>query len=118
MVDAYHRRMLALRAETIARTESIRATSYGAVARAQEVLDQHPDLDVIKRWIATDDERTRPTHRDLNGKEVTGMLTPFRTSEGNLIRWPIDEDAVADECINCRCSIGFRFVPKADLVAS
>lgn len=101
MVDAYYRRMLAKRAETIARTESIRATSYGAVARAQDVLDQNPDLDVIKRWIATDDGRTRPTHVDLDGKEVRGMLTPFRTSAGNLVRWPIDSEAAADECINC-----------------
>lgn len=113
MVAAYHRRMLALRAETIARTESIRATSYGAVARAQDVLDQHPDLDVIKRWIATDDDRTRPTHVDLDGKEVRGMETPFRTSAGNLIRWPIDSEAAADECISCRCSIGFRFIPRS-----
>lgn len=113
MVAAYHRRMLALRAETIARTEAIRATSYGAVARAQDVLDQHPDLDVVKRWIATEDERTRDTHRDLDGKEVLGMETPFKTSAGNLIKWPVDQDAVADECINCRCAIGYRFIPKA-----
>ena len=101
MVAAYHRRMLALRAETIARTESIRATSYGAVARAQDVLDRHPELDVIKTWIATDDERTRDTHRDLDGKEVTGIQTPFKTSADALIRWPVDEDAPADETINC-----------------
>lgn len=112
MVDAYHRRMLALRAETIARTESIRATSYGALARAQDVLDQHPDLDVVKRWIATDDERTRDTHKDLNGKEVTGLLTPFTTSAGNQLRWPVDQDGAADETINCRCAIGYRFIPK------
>lgn len=112
MVDAYHRRMLALRAETIARTESIRATSYGAVARAQDVLDGHPELDVIKIWIATDDNRTRDTHRDLDKKEVQGITTPFLTSAGNLLKWPVDQDAVADETINCRCAIGYRFIPR------
>ena len=117
MVAAYHRRMLALRAETIARTESIRATSYGAVARAQDVLDTHPDLEVVKVWIATDDHRTRPTHRDLDKQEVTGMETPFRTSAGNLLRWPIDQEGSADEVINCRCSIGFRFIRKTDAAA-
>lgn len=101
MVDAYQRRMLALRAETIARTEAIRSTSYGAMARAQEVLDLHPELDCIKRWIATDDPRTRDTHRDLNGKEVQGLMTPFITSAGNQLRWPVDQDGVADEVINC-----------------
>ncbi len=112
MVDAYHRRMLAKRAETIARTESIRATTYGAVARAQDVLDTHPEMDVIKRWIATDDDRTRDTHRDLDGQEVQGMETPFKTTAGNLLRWPVDADGVADEVINCRCAIGYRFIPK------
>jgi Phage Mu protein F like protein len=101
MVDAYHRRMLALRAETIARTESIRATSYGAVARAQDVLDSHPNLDCIKHWIATDDDRTRDTHRHLNGQEVQGIQAAFETTAGNRIRWPVDQEAVADETINC-----------------
>jgi hypothetical protein len=118
MVEAYHRRMLAFRAETIARTESIRATSYGAVARAQDVLDQYPDLDVVKRWIATDDERTRHTHRELDGEEVQGMETPFRTVAGNLIRWPCDSEAAADEVIKCRCSLAFRFIPKQSQTSS
>lgn len=112
MVDAYHRRFLALRAQTIARTESIRATSYGALARAQDVLDQHQDLEVVKRWIATEDERTRDTHRDLDGKEVTGLLTPFKTTAGNEVRWPVDAESPAAESVNCRCSLGFRFIPK------
>lgn len=112
MTDAYHRRMLAFRAETIARTESIKATSYGAVARAQQVLDAHPELDVIKGWLATDDERTRDTHRELNGKEVQGMLTPWITTAGNRLRWPHDELAPADEVIDCRCATLFRFIPR------
>lgn len=113
IVAAYHRRMLAMRAQTIARTEAIRATSYGAVARAQEVLDLHPDLTVIKRWMATDDERTRDTHRDLNGREVEGMETAFITKAGNQLRWPVDQNGVAEEVIKCRCAVAFRFIPKA-----
>jgi hypothetical protein len=109
MTDAYHRRMLALRARTIARTEALRATSYGGLARAQEVLDEHPDLDVTKRWLATDDDRTRDTHRELNGREVDGMTSHFITSHGNMIRWPLDETAVAEEVINCRCTLQFVF---------
>lgn len=112
MTDAYHRRMLALRARTIARTEALRATSYGGLARAQEVLDEHPDLDVTKRWLATDDERTRDTHRELNGREVDGMTSHFITSHGNMIRWPLDESAVAEEVINCRCTLQFVFKPQ------
>jgi hypothetical protein len=112
MVDAYHRRMLALRAQTIARTEALRATSYGGLARAQEVLDRHPNLEVTKKWLATEDNRTRPTHRDLDGKEVEGMTGHFVTSSGHPIRWPLDEIAPADEVINCRCTLRYIFKPK------
>jgi hypothetical protein len=117
MVDAYHRRMLALRAQTIARTESIRATSYGAVARAQDVLDTHPNLDVIKHWIDTDDERTREAHVELGGQEVQGIETPFQSILGP-IRWPCDEQATADNVINCRCSCGFKFIPRGTMIRS
>ncbi len=112
MVDAYHRRMLALRAQTIARTESIRAESYGGLSRAQQILDQNPELEVTKRWLATADNRTRDTHRDLNGKEVDGMTTHFITSAGNQIRWPLDDTAAADEVINCRCTLQYIFKPR------
>lgn len=112
MVDAYHRRALALRARTIARTEALRATSYGGLARAQEILDEHPELDATKRWLATKDERTRDTHRNLDGQEVDGMQTPFITTAGNQLRWPIDENGVAAETINCRCTLQFVFRPK------
>ncbi len=112
MTDAYHRRAIALRSRTIARTEGLRATSYGSLARAQEVLDENPDLEVTKRWLSTDDERTRDTHRDLQGKEVEGILTNFVTSHGNLIRWPLDQEAAAEEVINCRCRLQFVFRPK------
>src|SRR5215472_7785514 len=112
MVDAYHRRFVALRARTIARTEALRATSYGGLARAQEVLDLHPNLEVTKRWVATHDDRTRPTHMDLDGREVEGMTNQFVTSAGNHIRWPLDDQAPADEVVNCRCTLQFIFKPK------
>jgi hypothetical protein len=112
MVDAYHRRFVALRARTIARTEALRATSFGGLARAQQVLDENPDLEVTKRWLATDDERTRDTHVDLNGREVEGMETEFVTTKGNRIRWPLDVNAAADEVINCRCTLQWVFHPK------
>lgn len=112
MVDAYHRRFVALRARTIARTEALRATSFGGLARAQQVLDENPDLEVTKRWLSTDDERTRDTHVDLNGREVEGMETEFTTTKGNKIRWPLDVEAAAEETINCRCTLQWVFHPK------
>lgn len=112
MVDAYHRRFVALRARTIARTEALRATSFGGLARAQQVLDENPGLEVTKRWLSTDDERTRDTHVHLNGQEVDGMETEFVTTKGNRIRWPLDVNAAAEEVINCRCTLQWVFRPK------
>jgi hypothetical protein len=112
MVDAYHRKFVALRAQTIARTEALRATSFGGIARVQDVLDRHPALEVTKRWLSTRDNRTRETHRDLNGKEVDGMDGAFLTSAGNHLRWPLDENGPADEVIRCRCTLQYIFKPK------
>lgn len=112
MVDAYQRRYIAYRAMTIARTETLRAANAGAVASAQAQLDAMPDMTVIKRWVATHDDRTRPDHRELDGKAVLGMDTPFALADGTTIRWPHDPQAPASQTVNCRCSINFELVPR------
>jgi hypothetical protein len=116
MVAAYHRRTLAYRATTIARTEAIRASNMGSVAGMRAMLDANPTMTVEKIWIATDDEKTRDSHRDLNGKVVEG-LDAFFTAKGAegqpvLIRWPHDTDAPASETVNCRCTLGWRLKPR------
>lgn len=110
MVEAYQRRYIAYRSMTIARTESLRASNLGAAALVGEAVDSGAlgDARIEKVWIATRDNRTRDTHRDLNGKSVVGLQTPFITSAGNSIRWPHDPEAVAAETVQCRCSIGYR----------
>jgi RNA polymerase sigma factor (sigma-70 family) len=101
MVDAYQRRYIALRAWTIARTEALRAVNHGNVAAARMQLAQMPDMTVIKRWIATKDERTRDTHRHLDGQAVIGLDAPFASTSGAMLRWPHDPDAPAAETVNC-----------------
>ena len=113
MVDAYHRRFLAYRAMTIARTESVGAANNGQVAAARELLAQHPGFTAIKRWIATEDERTRHDHAELNGVEVLGLDTPFVCDSGDEILWPHDPGAPARQLVNCRCSFGIVIVPAA-----
>lgn len=112
MVDAYHRRWLAFRAENIARTEAIGAANAGAVASTRAALDQMPDMTVIKTWMATKDDKTRDSHRHLDGKSVIGIDTPFVTDDGHQIRWPHDESAPASEVVRCRCTMSFRLVPR------
>lgn len=120
MVDSYHRRTLAFRATTIARTEGLRAANLGQVAGTRAYLEQDDTLTVIKTWIATtSDDRTREAHQDLNGQEVVGLETPFvwrnpRTGQEQRIRYPHDPEADADQVIRCRCGVGFRLVPKPE----
>lgn len=57
----------------------------------------------IKRWAATHDTRTRPTHRLADG-QVQPILTPFDVG-GAALDHPADFDAPADEFWNCRCGM-------------
>ncbi len=102
MVERYRDRFLAYRAQTIARTEAMRAVNTGSRAAMQQAIDDGTlDPGQIRRtWIATEDDRTRPDHRDLDGQTV-GWDEPYRLSNGVTIRWPHDDQAPADQTINC-----------------
>lgn len=60
-----------------------------------------------KLWLATPDERTRPTHADANG-QVVGIGKAFKVGEAEL-QYPGDPTTThLEEIINCRCSQAFR----------
>lgn len=111
MVDAYHRRYLAYRAMTIARTEGVSAANNGHMASVHDMLRHTPGFTVEKTWIATDDERTRDDHRGLHGQTVIGFDTPFVAPSGDHIRWPGDPRAPARQVILCRCTTATRLIP-------
>ncbi len=95
------------RAITIARTETHSAASFANNAVAKEI-----GVDLKKRWVSTNDDRTRAHHRAVNGQEV-GMEEDF------IIPTPVKGGAVEDRrlayagdprggpqnTINCRCVI-------------
>lgn len=113
-VDAYHRRYLAYRAMTIARTEGVGGANNGQAATAAALVHGQPGMTVEKTWIATDDERTRHDHRELNGVTVLGLETPFKCDSGDEIRWPHDPSAPARQVVHCRCGWVTRLVPDTD----
>lgn len=117
MVEAYQRRYVALRATTIARTESLRAANLGTFAGAKEAAEQY-GLDVEKTWIATDDDRTRDAHEELDGKTVQGLDLPFVLKDGRTIRYPHDPEAPADLTINCLLPGARVYAPGLRAVAS
>lgn len=90
------------RARTVARTETMGAVNAGiyrsAVLDAQERGDPAP----FKAWLATDDARTRPTHKSADGQR-TLLTEPFRVGTAQLL-FPGDPRGPANEVINCRCT--------------
>lgn len=84
---------------TIARTEAGRVRSM-ARQTGQETASER-GVKMIKRWVATLDDRTRDSHADLDGQEV-GIDEEFMSSEGNTAPQP-RMFGVAEEDINCRC---------------
>lgn len=91
------------RAMTVARTETIGAVNAGVFRGAVLEAEERGDPAPFKVWIATDDKRTRPTHRAAD-KQRTLLSEPFIVGGARLL-FPGDPRGPANEVINCRCSL-------------
>ena len=93
---------MAARAETIARTELTQAANVADVDALYEVGAK------FKKWISYKDDRTRGTHKHLDGK-VIPLQDDFKWSspgKGEVsANAPGDRRLPAQERINCRCSV-------------
>jgi HK97 family phage portal protein len=85
------------RAVTIARTEVIGSSNFAT----QSAYEQSGVVEA-RRWISTPDDRTRDTHLALNGEEVP-LNEPFSVG-GASAMYP-GGSGVAEEDINCRCTV-------------
>lgn len=89
---------------TVARTESIAAYNAGTFAGMVNSAKQDGGA-WDKIWLATEDEKTRPTHArgtGADGQRVP-LLTPF-TVGGFPGMFPGDPTLPAAETVNCRCA--------------
>ena len=114
LVGRYSDRVRSFRAETVARTESLRSAQLGAFSSMVGMLDD-PSMEgmtIAKTWLATKDKRTREAHRECDGETVIGPATPF--SNGLIIPHDDNPDTPADQVINCRCTCKFRIVRDPD----
>jgi hypothetical protein len=93
------------RAMTIARTEVHAALEAGSYLQALAV-----DPDGKKTWLATNDDRTRETHRLAEG-QVQSIDQPFNVG-GSALQFPGDPHGEPGEIINCRCSVGYDLFPN------
>jgi SPP1 gp7 family putative phage head morphogenesis protein len=88
-------------AETIARTEGLRAMSLGSQIAYEESADQ--GVNIVEVWDATLDSRTRPDHVEMDGRRMdneTGMFSaPWGETPGP------HRNGIAEQDINCRCTV-------------
>ena len=101
MVNEYSIRSLKLRAENIARTESMRSANNGAMELYNQLYESGLlEENVKKVWIVTHDDRLceycRPMHNQK--KELNEM---FESSLENIMNPPLHP--------RCRCVIGLEF---------
>lgn len=98
------------RATVVARTEIISASSAGSLA-----MVQYADFTGTKTWLATEDDRTRPTHREAEGQTVP--LEETFSVGGSALQFPGDPSGAPEEIIQCRCVLLFD-LDDEPLVAS
>jgi hypothetical protein len=113
MVAAYARKYRKYRAETIARTESMRAMNMGVQEGfRQAVVDGKLSEAQIRRyWKVAKDERTCETCSPVPKMNKTGVMMgePFKTPKGPVTLPPLHP--------NCRCFIMIKHLEPEELAA-
>lgn len=93
------------RAEMIVRTETNRTFNVAADARFRE-MNAVFDGQLRKAWLATNDARTRASHREAgrvySREHAIPVAQPFIVG-GHPMRYPLDPLAPAKLVIACRC---------------
>lgn len=108
----YKDRLLQLRGETIARTETLAGLNAGKEESIRQLIEagKVQRTQVKKIWRATGDDRTRDSHMALNGAEI-GIDEAFTSPlTGAQMMFPHDTSrgAPASEVIGCRCYMEFK----------
>lgn len=102
-----------VRSLAVARTESIRAMNQGRYLAALT-----SPYAKEKKWLASRDERTRASHRDIGrfGKWKPLQADFFLNGKYGLepALYPCDSRLSAENAVNCRCSIALRTVTGPD----
>lgn len=98
----FEARMPDHRRETIARTETIKASNAGSEALYRD-WGAHG-----KEWLATADSRTREAHQIGVTWGDPPLVVPINASfdvGGESLRYPLDPQGSPENTINCRCTV-------------
>jgi len=110
MTERYRARALKYRAETIARTESLKVVHEGTAEMYNQAID-NGDLardQLIRIWNTAGDERVRGSHSAMHNQERQhGEM--FTSGNGNQATDPGTFN-VAEEDIQCRCVVSTRIL--------
>jgi uncharacterized protein with gpF-like domain len=90
------------RARTIAVTEANRANNAGAYAAGLQ-SESIEGIGLRKRWLATNDRRTRHDHRAADGQQQS-LRQPFMVG-GWPLQFPGDPTGPPEQVIWCRCAL-------------
>lgn len=109
MVARYEARMLAYRAQTIARTESARAQAHGQRQAWNTAIEQGEISadEVVKRWVTAGDLRVRDHHVPMNN-QIIPYSKLFIVHGGSLKKPRTDHVFGPPHEPNCRCVLSIR----------
>ncbi len=106
MTAKYSDRLLARRAEDIARTETASGVEMARAESTKQALEKAglPDAALTKEWVHQGGIRhARDGHLAMNGKTVEGLDMPFILPDGSVMLYPHDPDGGVKNNANCRC---------------
>lgn len=89
-----------------ARTSVTSAENKGRMDMLHDAEDK--GVQAKKVWMATNDDRTRDAHAELDGEEAF-VDEPFYNEFGKIM-FPGDPDADPANVYNCRCTLGYHVV--------
>lgn len=113
MTNRYRERYIKYRAEVIARTESMRATSVGNRAAIDVLINEgQVDVNIVRRfWVYVKDNRTREPHTKVPSMNPNGVKLdePYKTPLGPLL-FPRDPSGTAENTVQCRCVERYKLI--------
>lgn len=89
------------KAQVVAMTTLHTAYAGGTHDAYAALVADEPEVKWVHRWLATDDERTRPWHREADG-QVQPWGQPFQVGPETLA-FPGDPRGLPGNVIRCRC---------------
>lgn len=110
MTAKYSDRLLAKRADDIARTETAQSVMSARAEAAKQAMDKDglPDDALVKTWRHLGGlHHARDWHLAMNNKTVIGIDAVFFMPDGSLMKHSHDPEGGARNNVACRCSTDF-----------